>query len=610
MLLVPFAWRSQWRAALRATGLFALLLFALQCLIPPLVWDSAECPDMLNCHLPMVQLLIEGWNPVADPTAEGIAASLGLDPWGMAPLHVAFSMKPLAVFSAVAFSFVRDPYALTFPLLVFLWLGVLLTAVRMFRGFARWALVAALVFVLPMVPWRMPVDLAMAFASCGLLLTMLDALRRKDCDWIALAVWGVWMAMLKLNGALGLGVFAAAFSVAKIRKARGERKRLAARLVAWIAVVAVVAGIVSWNPLGTSWRTFGHPLYPYRTVDAERFPAGDLAWDMQCGNDDFREMGKAGRFAHAYLSPKGTVAFYRWRLRRRDFDPSAAWWDWIEFPTWNVRIALWTLFAVLLLLPEGRPYAAGGLALLLLVPDCMVGYTRYQPWLSALGCLAVALGAEWAESRMAEGTSRRLSVAITAALCLAAAGAAWNAARNIECKAGEIAAVRTRILAKTWLPPEKRRAQSAAVKDFTPRYDYRTCTDNANRLRMKMLGVETGVTAPSTAGMENREEIETELDERKWRPDAGTLFAESIPGKERADGDEPSGNGEVESWLSTPFGYWVSSDGATTHLDAYYDWAEFRESESPFGRFGHRTKVFLHAWVVAYPRSVWRRIVP
>ena len=50
------------------------------------------------------------------------------------------SRKTAAVCSAVAYTFVEDPLALTFPLPALLWLGVLLSGVRAFRGFARWAL--------------------------------------------------------------------------------------------------------------------------------------------------------------------------------------------------------------------------------------------------------------------------------------------------------------------------------------------------------------------------------------------------------------------------------------------------------------------------------------
>ncbi len=550
VVAAPFVRKNRRRAAVGAAGLFAVVLFALKFVVPLFVWDSMERPDLPTCHLPMIQLLIEGWNPVSDPTAEGITASLGLDLWGMAPLHVAFSMKTLAVFSAVAFAFVGDPHALTFPLLVFLWLGVLLAAVRMFRGFARWALVAALVFVLPMVAWRMPVDLAMAFASCGLLLTMLDALRRKECDWIALAVWGAWMTTLKLNGALGLAIFAAAFAVAKIRKERGERKRWAARFAAWIAVVAVVAGIVSWNPLGTSWRTFGHPLYPYQTVDAERFPVQNLAWDLQNGNDDFRSMGRVARLAHAYLSPQATVALYRTFLRRPDFEPECEWWKLEVFPDGYVRAVLWLMFGLLLFLPAGRPFGIGGLLLLAFVPDAMVGYTRYQPWLSALGCLAVALAAERAEARIDARLVRGLSAAIAALLFIAAAFKCPDWARNAAWKANEISTVRERIRPPFWGDPKARYEASFRARDFAARYNYLTCMENRTKLLVRQLGREGTTVVEPAENWRPFLKMNVDWDERNWHCGDAAEPPPSPPPPEKE-----------ERWEQTPFGYWVPTDG-------------------------------------------------
>ena len=504
VVAAPFLRKERWREAAGAAGMFAVLLVALKFVVPLFVWDSTERPDLPTCHLPMIQLLIEGWNPVADPMAEGITASLGLDPWGMAPLHVAFSAKVLAVFSAVAFAFVRDPYALTFPLLVFLWLGVLLAAARTFRGFARWALVAALVFVLPMVPWRMPVDQTMAFASCGLLLTMLDALRRKDCDWIALAVWGAWMATR--------------------------------------------AGLVSWNPLGTSWRTFGHPLYPYRTVDAERFPVQDLAWDLQNGNDDFRTMGKAGRFAHAYLSPRATVALYRCKLGRPDFEPECEWWNLEVFPDGRVRAALWLMFAVLLFLPAGRPFGIGGLLLLALVPDAMVGYTRYQPWLSALGCLAVALAAERAEARIDARLVRRLSVAVAATLVLAAAVRCGEWSRNAAVKAKETAMVCERIRPPFWGDPKARYEASFRARNFAARYNSLTCMENRTKLLVRQLGREGSTVVEPAENWRPFLKMNVDWDERNWHCD----------GKPADPPPEPVAQDEkVEWWDYSPFGYWV-----------------------------------------------------
>ena len=552
VVAAPFLRKERWREALGAAGLFALLLFALKFVVPLFVWDSTERPDLPTCHLPMIQLLIEGWNPVADPTAEGITASLGLDLWGMAPLHVAFSMKVFAVFSAVAFTFVRDPYALTFPLLAFLWLGVFLTGIRLFRGFARWALVAALVFVLPMVTWRMPVDLAMAFASCGILLTMLDALRKKECDWIALAVWGAWMATLKLNGALGLAGFAAAFAVAKIRKERGERKLWAARFAAWIAAVAVVAGLVSWNPLGTSWRHYGHPLYPYRTIDAERFPAQDLAWDLKNGNDDFRSMGKAGRLSHAYIAPHTTVALYRKFLRRPDFEPECEWWKLEVFPDGFVRAALWLAFAILLLLPAGRPFGIGGLLLLALVPDAMVGYTRYQPWLSALGCLAVSLAAERAEARIDARLARGLSATVAAALILAAAFKCPDWARNAAWKAKEASTVRERIRPPFWGDPKARYEASFRARNFAARYNYLTCMENRTKLLVRQLGREGTTVVEPAENWRPFLKMNVDWDERDWH--------RGEPAEAAAPADPPAQDEKKEWWDYSPFGYWVPAE--------------------------------------------------
>ena len=547
VVAAPFARRERWRAALGATALFALLLISLRWLVPPFVWDSMERPDMPAYHLPMVQLLIEGWNPVSDPMAEGITASLGLDPWGMAPLHVAFLPKTLAVFSAVAYTFVEDPLALTFPLPALLWLGVLLSGVRMFCGFARWALVAALVFVLPAVAWRLPVDSCVAFASCGLLLAMQGALRRRKYDWTALTVWGAWMATLKLNGTIALAVFAAAFFVVTVRRDRGAWKAWTGRFAAWTAAVALVAGTVCWNPIGTSWRTYRHPLYPFMTADAERFPAKDLTWDVGSGNDDWREMGRAGRFAHAYLSPRTTLAFYRRKLDRPDFEPDCEWWHQGLLPDGRVRAALWLLFGVLLLLPAGRPFGIGGLLLLAFVPDAMVGYTRYQPWLSALGCLAVALAAERAEARIDARLARGLSAAVAAVLFLAAAVACPDWARNAAWKAKEAATVRERIRPLFWGDPKIRYETSFRARNFAARYNYLTCMENRTKLLVKQLGRKGTTVVEPAENWRPFLKMNVDWDERNWH--RGGAAAEPPP--------LPPPPEKEERWEQTPFGYWV-----------------------------------------------------
>ncbi len=601
MVLVPFVRRGRWREAIAAAGMFVILLFALRCLIPPLVWDRCRCPDMPVYHLPMVQLLIEGWNPVADPMAEAVTAKLGLDLWGMAPLHVAFLPKTMAVFSAVSYTFVRDPLALMFPGPFLLWLGVLLSAIRMFRGFPRLALVAALCFVLPMVISQMPVDLGLAFASCGLLLTMQHALRRGTVDWLALVVWCVWMMNIKLNGVLGAFVFCALFAVAKIWKERKNWRPWVVRFAAFGAMVVVLWGLISWHPLGTSWKAYGHPLYPFKTIDAERFPIQDLTWDLEDGNDDFREMGKLGRLAHAYLSPKATLAFYRWKTGRADFEPFCEWWAWFEFPDDLIRAELWLAFAVLLLLPAGRLWGFGGLLLLVLVPDRMAGFTRYQPWLSALGCLAVVFGAEWVADRLQARLVRGLSRAVVVGLCLAAAFWCWDHARGLECKAIEMALVRERIRPMFWGEPASRYPNSFHARNFVARYNYLTCMENRTRLLVKQLGHDTETIVEPTENWRPFLKITVDWDERNWRRNGET---EPVPYVAPPPPPRPE---KEELWYQTPYGYFVPEGDRTEHFDEYFAWID------PDGSQGRRlvwkTTASLHAWFVTYPREVGRRFL-
>ena len=598
VVLVPFARRSRWRQALGAAGFFALLLFALRCLIPPLVWDPAECPDMLNCHLPMVQLLIEGWNPVSDPLAERTTEYLGLDLWGMAPLHVAFSQKTLAIFSAVSHSFVRDPHALTFPLPVFLWLGVFLSAVRMFRGFSRWALVAALVFILPMVAWRMPVDLSMAFASCGLLLTMQNALRVEKCDWVGLAVWAVWMATLKLNGALGLVVFAAAFVIAKIRRERGSRKAFAVRCAAWATAVVLVAALISWNPLGTSWKRYGHPLYPYRTIDAVKFPVKDLAWDLKVGNDDLGKMNKIERFTHAYVHPRVAIAICRWRLGRSDFNPECCWWSFSEYPTQSVRNAIWLVFALLFAVRPGRLWAMTGLLLLFSMPNHMMGFTRYQPWLSALGCMAIAFSAEWLESRLCGQVSVQLKQATILALFFAGVVSVWHLASDITFKASECHMVR-KWVCPTFLgaPPILHNA-FRSIDGAAPRFNHLSCMENSLRLLLKESGKD-GITVVVPAKTLVQDiQLEYEWDERIW-------FARTETPTNSIDSDPPPGT--PDAWVLTPFGYWIPRDDNTKSIKVYYR-GNHREKGEPLCHFISRNMCFFaNSWLNHYPRAVLKQ---
>jgi hypothetical protein len=625
VVLMPFVRKDRRRAALGAAGLFALLLFALRCLIPPLVWDDTKCFDMSVYHLPMIQLLIEGWNPVSDPMAENITASLGLDLWGMAPLHVAFLPKTMAVFSAVAYTFIHDPYALSFPLPAILWLGVLLSCLRLFHGFARMSLIAAIVFILPMVARQMPVDLSLAFASCGLLLAMHVALQQRNCDWFALAVWMFWMMNLKFNGVFGAFVLGALFVLILMWKEKTKWKKWLGRFVAFAGILVLLWGLVSWNPFGTSWLTYGHPLYPFKTIDAERFPIKDLTWDMQLGNQDYRTMGRFGLMAHAFLSPKGTVSFYRWKLGRNDFNPDCEWWHLPpDLPDVHTRLSIWLMFGVLLLLPGGRPWAIGGFILLSIVPTAVIGYTRYQPWLSALGCLAVVLGIEWAEQRLNNRLARLLSAITSMGLCIAVFSFSSEKAADIECKAQEISTSRVVVRPKFGWKAGYLSQMVRSVKHFVPRFNYLTSMENRCRLLVKEVGGDKGTNVVSESVQGHPHTHSICFDEREL----ATVETESLLDLHnecqiRSDNECPTNDQErqtlfqslayetatwTKTWILTPFGYYVPDDEQAEHIHSYIESDAYSEERTTWQRWGRGCESVLHAWTVTYPREIWRRM--
>ena len=619
VVLVPFFQRDQRRPALWAAGLFALLQFALRFLLPPVFWDVMEGDDMSSCHLPMVQLLIEGWNPVSDPTIESIVASLGLDIWGMAPQHIAFMPKTLAVFSAVAYRFIGDPHALTFPLPAFLWIGVLLIALRLFHGFPKWALVSSLIGILPLVSWQMPVDLSLAYASCGLLLTMQDALRQKNTDWRALTIFGAWMVLLKPNGILGFFAFLLVFSILLFLQEKGRCIQLALRLASSLAILALLSMLILWNPLVTSWRTFGHPLYPLRTVDAERFPVKDLTWDFNVGNDDFKKMGRAGLLAHAYLSPRATIAYYRWKLGKPGFKPDAISWAHPEFPSSSVRLGLMAMFVILLLLKHGRPWAIVGLLLLCLTPARYTGFTRYMPWFSSLGCLAIVFSSEWAEARVNGRLAAKLSKYFAVMTLLTAVMWGWSHARDVECAAAEAKVIRKSIRPKFSIPQENVRGATPFGADSSFRVDQLTYRDNQCRLLVKELGQEATTTVVSAEKWMSPQVVDfLRGNETTSEPDDGEtrLLVQAWGDRSLWQNNGPEVTRArrnlywrwTSGWVVTPFGYYVADDENAVFLHAYYDEPEEREDYSTWKKFYIRLRKAFHAWFVTYPKEVWRRL--
>ena len=624
----PFLRGIGWRAAIGAATLFLFLLFAIKCLLPPLSWDNAAL-DMLFYHLPMAQLLAEGWNPVTDPLAEGICISLGLDPWGMAPVHVAFLFKPMAVFAAVSSKFVHDPHGLTLSGICLLWLGCVLPAIRYTRGNARWPALLAFILVLPLVFSRMFVDLAMAFVSCGLLFTMARCLQKTDSghcrisdtpsttEWVHLLVYTIWMASIKLNGVFAAFVFWVLFALAICRRDRQHLAFWIGRFALLSAIAAVLWLAISWKAIVTSWKNYGHPLYPCMTTNPTMFPKQDFTWDLRVVNEDFRSLGKPGTWLYEYVSPSLGTVYGKLKTGRADFKPRRLFYE-EQCMNGKIRLLVWSVFVLLLLHPRGRLWGLGGLLLTFLVPNETIGYHRYQPWFSSLGCLAIAL---WSERPFSKTSARwKHALRFMATICLVALVTTWmwRHARDVDFK------LRERTMARDYVRCRVCKAghQPCATvnpDDFARLYNFSRAFDNQCKLLILATGHAENTTLLSIDGWSPDEGWDLDLSKQPlWKWDEGLWFAPEeekpqmtirdlgTPWREASVWDEPEAEDGVELWTMTPFGrYYVPWDANASHIRDYYLRGAPLPGENRWARLFRRSKYFLHVWLRMYPSEVW-----
>lgn len=417
VLVVPLV-RRRWQVALSADILFVCVLLFFWCLAPWML-DEAQYTDNMKYHLPTIRLLVLGWNPVLDPQAFGILERLGLEPDGQAWVSVAYLAKTAGVFNACASFFVCDPLAITFPIIVFLSVGTLFSAIRCSSRHPLLGVLAALALL----RWALVttyVDEALAIASGGLLFAMCASLERGKILPLQLAAFTFWMVNCKLSGCAAALAFWSVFAVAFAVKYGIRESLQAARTCALTAVcVFLASSVVSFNPYGTSLRDSGHPLYPLTTIDEARFPRMNIPADCKIGNDDWRRMDYWGNWFNSYTSPKLVRAWYNRKLGRKDFSPHQYIWDY----SWpgsgklsplphKSRIAIWASFLALLAFRKWRFFALSLILGLSVFPKQYMGYLRYYPWLAAFESCALLAVLEWiAQCRSWNPFLRRASFA-------------------------------------------------------------------------------------------------------------------------------------------------------------------------------------------------------
>ncbi len=382
-----------------ACGLFLLLLVG--------VWFCAgliangETSDASRYHLPIIRLLAEGWNPVYANTPDTLAQTMSIDPSEMWRWHVLFLSKGVHYFSAVAYSFVRDPFSIFTALCPFLFIatcGQLWRLLRQTHLALRILSIVLLFFLAPSI--IAPVDCVVGLAGIGLLCAMTRRLNREPGTLLPLLCMSFWMITAKQLGLLSCFVFWVCFSAVLLWR---EKWTAVPYLAKMAGALLVAFCIVCASPYLTSWKHYGHPLYPAYTVDEAKFPVHDITADFLDCNEDARAMGHIGAFVYTYISPTLGRFYYNWKLGKTNFAPHRHTWGQyvkeematVPIPT-SVRWQLLLSFALVAVLGGRRlrfVWCTTALALFCF-PTAYLGYLRYTPWLAGVQVLALCcLGA-------------------------------------------------------------------------------------------------------------------------------------------------------------------------------------------------------------------------
>lgn len=391
-----FTGRHQLQKTLLSVGSFLLLLC--------LMWVGnglfvQEVMTDYGCyHFPATQLLVEGWNPIYEGTAEAIESTLAVDPWGMWLWHVLSLPKAVWYFSASAFTFFQSPFNFFAPLSMLLFISVA-TSLRRYN--TRLSSIAIILLLILPPSFLAGVDCVVALSAIGLLLTM--GLYLKNCGTgqaLSLLCYSFWMMNSKQSALLACFIFWCCFSLLMIWKNWPKWRMCLVQGISIIGILGTTFLITSFSPYFTQWLNYRHPFYPCYTSDDAQYPVYNIVGDFSEQNEDARAMGHMGFFCNAYVSSSLTQAYYRWKLNQDTFQPRAKTWE----QTWrqnqrhlvNSPLTPWTrsLYGIvtLFICLFGRKTSRILMAMIwlscLLVPTPMIGYPRYTPWTALLFLLA------------------------------------------------------------------------------------------------------------------------------------------------------------------------------------------------------------------------------
>ena len=332
--------------------------------------------DEIVYHFPAVRMLADGWNPVFERDATAVLKAAGLMQGECRIDHILFMPKVVWVFSAVAYFFTGDLWHPLLPLVCFFFPAVSIRVWRSLDG----ANVAWKILAIPLLYCIVPnsacvVDAVVALSGIGLLLSFEEVLSGRRFDIFSLTVYSFWMMAAKPTGLVHACLFWAVFLAFAF-----FWKRMSWRIAPAIASTAIMLAIACATPYLTSIHDYGHPFYPKYSFDEKRFPPRDLTSDfLSRRNADAARMGYFGQWIRAFVSRDLASSWYRWRLKRKKFNPKS---QVVNPPGIMLRTTFWLSLAWVFFAGRKsfRPSALMVLLCIGAVSGPMLGYVRYVPW--------------------------------------------------------------------------------------------------------------------------------------------------------------------------------------------------------------------------------------
>lgn len=392
-----------WKCRLGGAGLFIAFLC--------LVWVLLGCfaiggRDHMAYHYPKIFLMLKGWNPFYMNTIEDLVRITGMPAEIMRIWHLISVVNTMHIFNAAVGFFVYSPFNPHACFLFFVMVPACFALWRVMR-LMRWTPVARVVTLtliicgidLPQSGFgsRVPLDYSVYFICLAMLASMVRILKGDNC-YGELFVFSLWMMSLKQSALLACFSFWVCFSILLL----WQRRRVIGHTLGILSGMGV--GLVFFTvwicstPYISSWRTYGHPLYPAYTSDAEAFPVHDITADFKDRNVDAKSMGHFGHICNAFVSPYLTQKYYAWRLGKKDFRPSCRTWSQyqkIKEPSTPLpsvfRICYLLAFCFILLCGhrDERIFITLLMISLMVVPTQYIGFRRYTPWIEALPFFAI-----------------------------------------------------------------------------------------------------------------------------------------------------------------------------------------------------------------------------